>query len=143
MGNEEFKFQVGDKVRDCRYNEILTLESNPEGIGDDVYIFRTVRKCGDDGDDTNTYTETGKDLLRHDNPMITLVERPNKKESVTWHRVYYHHKSLSEFKPVRCSGLYKSLEDFLKSQRSDEDDFHWIKLEPIHTHKYGVGNDDV
>ncbi len=130
-----FEFRAGDIVRDYRFNEEITLRDSRCDDDDDYPLQSTL-------DNVNcTYTINGKLLSSHDNPIITLVKRPNEKKSVTWYRVSFHYKT-EKSTAQSHNTLYRSIQEFLDASLGmKESDFHWIELEPVRTHEYEVADE--
>lgn len=75
MENKLFEFKVGDKVK-CAFfgDEVFELEDTP----DDYYSI-----CFKRLEAYHSFTVHGKSVSSHTHPVLTLVERPKRKEKRT------------------------------------------------------------
>jgi len=124
-----FKFKKGDLVTCAFYGDEVFEIKQRISWKYCLYIEKDDRPIG--------FTVYGKYQEEHTHPSIKLVNRPEEYEEVTWHRVYSHKKTSD--RPNYSSALYKSTEDFFKYASTYPEDFHWVKLEPVYTHKYKKG----
>ena len=122
-------FEVGDIVSDIRFSGEYEIK---KGVYDTLVIIH---------EDVNIYTYLldGRTTSTDEFPVLKLIRRPKKTKTITWYRVFCHHKYHKN--PHETDYLHKSEEDFLNYIKFSKSDYYWIKLEPVYTHEYEVDNE--